>query len=247
MQQYCEIPTKKGTMRGFFHIPQRQQFPVCIIFHGFTGCNTGTKFSYTQISRLLEAQGIGTIRMDFLGSGESDLNFKDMTFDDELSCARIILEEVLKMETTTDVYLLGHSMGGAIASELAKLYPDQIKKMCLWAPAFNLPEAVDYLKGKAPLSDYYDHGGFEISHTFVEDITSRDFYKNLDTYQNELMIIHGTKDTTVPFDISQKYLQGFQNALFYPIKNATHNYDQLDHINQVIRLTYEFMTDTLSY
>lgn len=245
MQQYCEIPTSKGVMRGFFHVPAQEKFPVCIIFHGFTGSNTGTKFSYVQISRLLEAHGIGTIRMDFLGSGQSDLNFKDMTFDDELSCARLILEEVLKMPSTSAVYVLGHSMGGAIASELAKLYPHDIQKMCLWAPAFNLPEAIDYLKGNQKKADYYDHGGFEISDAFVEDMVSRDLYQDLDIYQNELMIIHGTKDTTVPYAISKKYLKLMNDPQFYPIEGATHNYDSLAHIQEVIRLTYRFMTNTL--
>lgn len=245
MQQYCEIPTPKGVMRGFFHTPNQKEFPVCIIFHGFTGCNTGTKFSYVKISRLLEASGIGTIRMDFLGSGESDLTFKDMTFDDELSCARIIFEEIKKLPSTTAIYLLGHSMGGAIASELAKLYPQDIQKMCLWAPAFNLPNAVEYLTGNVKKAETYDHGGFEISHAFVEDILSRDFYKNLNTYQNSLMIIHGTQDTTVPFEISQNYLKGFANPIFKPIHGATHNYDTINHIQEVIKLTYEFLTDTL--
>lgn len=245
MQQYCEIPTPKGVMRGFFHIPQQEKFPVCIIFHGFTGCNTGTKFSYVQLSRMLEMQGIATIRMDFLGSGESDLSFKDMTFDDELSCARLILEEVLKLPATQKVYLLGHSMGGVIASELAKLYPEKIAKMCLWAPAFNLPDSIDYLKGHVPLASYYDHNGFEISHHFVEDMISRDFYRNLGTYQNQLMIIHGTKDTTVPFDISKKYLTLFHQPQFYPMKEATHNFDQLEHIQAVIQLTYDYFRDAL--
>lgn len=245
MQQYCEILTKQGVMRGFFHKPLLEKFPVCIIFHGFTGCNTGTKFSYTRLSRMLEKQGIGTIRMDFLGSGESDLEFKDMTFQNELECAEIVLEEVLKLESTTEVYVLGHSMGGAIASELAKRHPLDIQKMCLWAPALNLPEAIEYLKGHVKEADYYDHNGFEISHEFVEDITSRNLYKDLDIYHHDLMIIHGTKDTTVPFEISQKYLQGFVNPQFYPIEGATHNYDTLDHINQVIQLSYQFLTNTL--
>ena len=122
MQHYCEIPTPKGTLRGFFHKPNQDKHPVCLIFHGFTGQKTGTKFSYVQLSRMLEAKGIASFRFDFLGSGESDGNFVDMTFQDELSCARVILEECLKMENCTEIYVLGHSMGGAIASELAKLY-----------------------------------------------------------------------------------------------------------------------------
>lgn len=240
MQQYCEIATSKGIMRGFFHKPSLDNFPVCIIFHGFTGCNTGTKFSYTRISRLLEDNGIGSIRMDFLGSGESDLSFKDMTFGDELSCARVILEEVLRLSTTKEVYILGHSMGGVIASELAKLYSHDIQKMCLWAPAFNLPQAIEYLKGDVKEAKTYDHNGFEISHQFVEDILSRDFYKDLNIYKNKLMIIHGTNDKTVPYDISKKYLEKFNSPVFYSIKDATHNYDTVAHIQEAIQLTCDF-------
>lgn len=242
MQRYYEVKTSLGVMRGFFHEPDLQQFPVCIIFHGFTGNHMGTKFSYTQISRLLEANGIGSLRLDFLGSGDSDMDFCDMTFDIELECAKLILQHVIELPKTSAIYLLGHSMGGAVASELAKLYPEYIAKMCLWAPAFNLPDAIEYLKGNVPRSDYYDHGGFQISDAFVEDMISRDFYHHLDAYQNPLMIIHGTKDTTVPYEISQKYLKGFTHCDFHPIEGATHNYDDLSHIQQVIALTVDFMT-----
>ena len=244
MQQYCEIGTPKGVMRGFFHIPKRDKFPVVLIFHGFTGQCTGTRFSYVQLSRLLDAQGVGTLRMDFLGSGESDLNFVDMTFDDELSCARILLEQVRDMEQVTDIYVMGHSMGGAVASELAKIYPDTIKKLALWAPAFNLPAAMQYLTGQVERAESYDHNGYLISDAFVEDILNRDFYDQLDTYQNDLLVIHGTKDPTVPYAISERYLQGFhKNIHFFPIKDATHNFEKYEDIQRVIQLTYHFFTN----
>ncbi|MFV0393389.1 MAG: alpha/beta hydrolase [Coprobacillaceae bacterium] len=245
MQHYCEIPTPKGTMRGFFHKPNVEKFPVCIILHGFTGQKTGTKFSYVQLARMLESKHIGTIRLDFLGSGESDLNFKDMTFRDELSCARVILEEVVKMPSTTEVYVLGHSMGGCVASELAKLYPNDIKKMCLWAPAFNLPEALDYLVGKVLPNEegIYDHGGFEISQDFVDDIISRNFYENLDIYQNNLLVIHGSEDKTVPYEISEKYIPKFNKELtFVTIEEGTHNFDNLEHIKRVLKLSLDFLS-----
>ena len=241
MQHYCEIPTPKGRLRGFFHKPNQDKHPVCLIFHGFTGQKTGTKFSYVQLSRMLEAKGIASFRFDFLGSGESDGNFVDMTFQDELSCARVILEECLKMENCTEIYVLGHSMGGAIASELAKLYPNVIKKMVLWAPAFNLPEALHYLTGQVERAKTYDHGGYEISDEFVEDILKRDFYKNLDTYQNELLVIHGTKDTTVPYEISDKYMKLFHKGTkFVSIEDGNHNFDELSDIKQVLKLTLDF-------
>lgn len=243
MQYYCEIPTPKGVMRGFFHKPSQDKHPVCLIFHGFTGQKTGTKFCYVQLARMLEAKGIATFRFDFLGSGESDGNFVDMTFQDELSCARVILEETLKMENCTEIYVLGHSMGGAVASELAKLYPQQIKKMVLWAPAFNLPDALLYLTGQVERAKTYDHSGYEIGDEFVEDILNRNFYEHLDTYQNELLIIHGTADTTVPYDISQRYLQGFhQGTKFVAIENGNHNFDKLTDIKKVLKLSLDFLS-----
>lgn len=246
MQQYYELITSKGTMRGFFHKPNVSSFPVCLVFHGFTGQKTGTKFSYVKLARMLEKQNIGTIRLDFLGTGESDLDFKDMTFDDELSCTRLLLEEVLKMPSTKEIYILGHSMGGAIASELAKLYPEQIKKMCLWAPAFNLPNALHYLVGKILPNEegIYDHNGFEISQKFVDDLLDKDFYKGLDIFQNELLIIHGENDETVPYEISKVYLSAFHNQrTFIPISKGTHNFDSIEDIKKVIESSIQFLCD----
>lgn len=245
MQEYYELKTNKGIMRGYIHKPNQDAYPLCMIFHGFTGLHTGTKFSYTKISRILEKQGIATIRLDFLGTGDSDLEFRDMTFKDELDCAVELLKQVKSMNSVSSIYVLGHSMGGAIASELAKLYPECIDKMCLWAPAFNLPYALNYLKGDVDVAEYYDHSGFEISDEFVEDMISRDFYKDLDIYKNDLMIIHGTSDMTVPYSISEKYLKLFNNPIFYSIEHASHNYDTLEHINRVIERTCQFFTDTL--
>ena len=48
--------------------------------------------------------------------------------------------------------------------------------MVLWAPAFNLPDALHYLTGQVERAKTYDHGGYEISDDFVEDILKRDFY-----------------------------------------------------------------------
>ena len=243
MQTYYEMKTSKGIMRGYYHKPDLSKYPICLIFHGFTGLHTGTKFSYVTLSRMLEKAGIGTIRLDFLGSGDSDLSFEDMTFQDELECALLLIHKVKAMPEVSSLYLLGHSMGGAIASECAKRVPHDIDKLCLWAPAFNLPQAVDYLVGQAKKAPYYDHNGFKISDEFVRDMLSRDFYQDLDIYDHDLRIIHGTKDTTVPYSISEKYLKGFTHPQFYPIEGGTHNFDSLKHIEQVIEITYDFFTN----
>ena len=45
------------------------------------------------------------------------------------------------------------------------------------------------------------------SREYMGAYNSRDFYKGIEIYKNQLMIIHGTNDQTVPFAISEKYLQ----------------------------------------
>ena len=246
MQHYCEIPTPKGVMRGFFHQPDLKEFPVCIMFHGFTGVKSGPKFSFVQLARMLEARGVATLRMDFLGSGESDLNFKDMTFGDELSCARVLLEEVLKMPVTTKVYILGHSMGGAIASELAKLYPNDIQKLCLWAPAFHLPQLIQKMMDVVQTNEdgIYDYEGYELSQQFGKDIIVRDFFEGLNIYQNELFVIHGNLDELVPFEISKTYLPLMsKHTKFLEINGGSHSFSKITDIKLVLKKTLNFLEE----
>ena len=72
---------------------------------------------------------------------------------------------------------------------------------------------------------------------------SRDFYENLDIYKNELLVIHGTEDKTVPFDISNIYLPKFNdNVQFVAIEGANHNYDTVEHIKKVLKLSLDFFS-----
>ena len=112
--------------------------------------------------------------------------------------------------------------------------------------AFNLPAALDYLTGKVEPSSngLYDHGGYEISQTFVDDILARDFYADLDTYKNELLVIHGTKMIQLYHLILVKYMfPSLINKLkFVPIEGANHNYDTVEHIKEVLKLSLDFLT-----
>ena len=50
-------------------------------------------------------------------------------------------------------------------------------------------------------------------------------------------------EATVPFDISKIYVPKFNQQLkFVPIEGANHNYDTVEHIKEVLKLSLDFLT-----
>ena len=248
MEIYCEIKTEEGVLRGMMNRPKQKKYPLVILLHGFTASRLGPCFAFVRLARELEKQGIGSMRFDFLGSGESDGDFKEMTYMSECKQAIYILEEVKKLEDVTEIYLLGHSMGGAIAGNIAALFPDLIKKCCLWAPAFCMPSLIRYVKenNQFPLMEnsFYDCKGLKLSKEFVDQIIDLDLYLHLEDYKNPLMIIHGNEDDTVPFVSSKTYLKQYDrdDIEFIELDKGSHNFEVYNEITPVLEHTVEFFT-----
>jgi len=135
------------TLRGMEHIPEKsldEKVPAVILFHGFTGTKLEPHRLFLKISRALEKQGIASFRFDFLGSGESDGDFEEMTVSKEIEEAHAIVDFV-KRDGRIDpsrIYLLGLSMGGLVASVVAGERPNDVAKLILMAPAGNMYELI---------------------------------------------------------------------------------------------------------
>ncbi|MCQ6268732.1 alpha/beta hydrolase [Fictibacillus sp. WQ 8-8] len=83
MENLIAIEVNGLTLRGMSHKPKvnnLSKYPIVIIFHGFTGSRVDGNFLFVRFARELSRQGIGCVRFDFSGSGESDGSFTEMTF-----------------------------------------------------------------------------------------------------------------------------------------------------------------------
>lgn len=110
-----------------------ESYPVVVLIHGHGGSRE-ENVGFGAIAEALAAQGIGSIRMDFPGCGESTESFQLNTLSNMKADVAAAIEYVKANTGMTKLGLLGYSMGGRIALEMAAegIAPDAIG---LLAPA----------------------------------------------------------------------------------------------------------------
>lgn len=256
MQKSIEIKSRNLTLRGTLHTSDRinGRVPLIIIFHGFGGNKMGPHFMFVKFSRLLAEYGYASIRFDFAGSGESDGEFIDMTLSGELEDAKNILDyaKSLKFVDKDNIGVIGFSMGGAVASMLAGLNSKDIKALCLWAPAGNMPEIVvnDFIADGYPQfleRGYHEFEGLPIGKAFVDDLSKIDIYNTASKYEGNVLLLHGDADEVVNFSASEKYFEHYKHkANLIPIEDADHLFSKEHWVKQLFSHTIDFFEAELS-
>lgn len=246
LQKSIEIEHKGQLLRGMQHIPVGNNLPAVILFHGFTGTKLEPHRFFLKISRALEKMGIASFRFDFLGSGESDGNFEEMTVLNEVSEARTILEYVRSHPSIDkeNTIVLGFSMGGLVASLLAGEQPADIKKLILLAPAGTLPQIIEKQMGFATFIEElhaYDLGGNLLGKDFVTELKSLEVWEHAARYTNDVLLIHGTNDQAVHVEVSSLYQANcYPHATLKHIDGADHTFNSYKWEQEVIEEICKF-------
>lgn len=255
MQSAVEIQSNGLTLRGMLHTPDgiAGKVPVVCIFHGFTGNKMEPHFIFVKLSRLLEAKGIASVRFDFGGSGESDGEFVDMTISKELEDAKNVLSYVktLDITDTSRIGLVGLSMGGAVASMLAGDCKHDIKTLCLWAPAGNMGELITRDRSEGELNmirqaGSFDVGGLSLGSAFIDDVIKKDIFGIASSFDKNVLILHGDKDTTVPIGVSDRYLDIYETrGALHVITDADHTFNNISWESEVLDYTLGYLEEEL--
>lgn len=115
--------------------------PAVLIFHGFTGQKnemdvTGTEEAmFEMTARLFAENGIASLRIDFIGSGESEGKWEDTTFSSQINDAMAAID-FLQSNPRIDnsrIGVLGLSQGGLVAACTAAR-DNRVKTAILWSP-----------------------------------------------------------------------------------------------------------------
>lgn len=250
MQSYVELQNNGYTLRGFLHRPDDAagKIPMVLFYHGYsaTKCN----FPFPEASRALEKLGIASLRFDFMGTGDSDGRFQDMSVETEINDGIAILRyaQNLPFVDIDRIALVGASYGGLVASIVAGRHSEDVKALCLWAPAvIAIQEAREgHAQGtdisSALTAGVADINGLLIGKRFVEDARKLDFPAEASPYKNRVMLIWGGNDPIVPPAIVSKVAGVYGDRLEKcMIAGVGHMFETADARATKLQTTMNFM------
>ena len=219
-----------------------------LIIHGFVGTTKDEEalFYYLNHFRKYDVY-------NFVLKGHDRVT-NDISYQDWIEDAENHLEKI-KSYGYHNIIVIGHSMGGVLASYLAYKYPKYVKRLVLLAPAF------DYLAyGKGNLFENIKSSIKIIKDYSVAEVVGRSiktspvmltqFMKLVNNYQDilnkvkcPLLIMHGNNDAIVPYKSSEEVYKIALSKYKYLITldGIDHDIFRSDKTDIIVKTIYKFL------
>jgi len=231
-------------LHGIHYLQSKQskKKSILIMCHGFTG----DKYEWGRFPELAKAcnkEGIDALIFDFTGSGENErvpiTLFKQ--FAD--------LESVYQWTQNRgyiNIAVLGLSFGGLTV--LGANLPG-IKTYIFWAPALFLHTTdgqstwfKDIDKGPVEINSTIEGRPIIIDLSFMTDFAKFRVKNHLKKLNIPMLIVQGTSDVKVPFELTRKAFNLIPNneKKLIEIENAPHDFKEV-HLKEFIRHTIEWL------
>ena len=201
------------------------------------------------LAKALAEAGIASIRFDFNGHGKSQGRMQDMTIGKEIADAIAIWNYVSSLPYVESIGLLGHSQGGVVASMTAGRLATDGKApagIVLIAPGSVIKEACQAGKFFNARFDPTDPPEFvrclvfmKLGREYLLTTQQLDIYGTAAAYQGPILLLHGSRDGTVPMWCSEKFLETYGNhATLQVVEGENHTITR--HRKEVVASTVGF-------
>ncbi len=168
--------------------------------HCFT-CSKQLK-AVVNISRALCDAGIGVLRFDFTGLGESEGDFADTTFssnvDDLVAAARFLADSY-----EAPRLLIGHSLGGAAVLQAAARLTEVEAVVTIGAPSDpehvkrHFVDSLDQIQAHGKVSIVLGGRQFTLKKEFVDDLERHNMELIVSGLGTALLVFHSPVDAVV--------------------------------------------------
>ncbi len=218
--------------------------PLVIVQHGFTGHMEEDHI--IAVARALNDVGFATLRTELYGHGKSGGEFIDHTLFKWLSEMVGIIDYAKNLDFVSELYLCGHSQGGLLVMLAGAMKRDVIRAIIPMSPATMIPDDArkgimlgyqfdpDHLPEVVSLED-----GLQLKGNHLR--VSQMIYVEpaIDAFQNEVLIIHGDEDESVPYQCAVEAERRYKNAKLVTIQGDDHCYTR--HLDQVVEVLKDNM------
>lgn len=161
--------------------------PALLYFHG----NASNNGDLTEIAAIFHSLGLGVLIIDYRGYGKSSPIFPNETrvYQDAEAAWRYLTTELLFEPQRTFVY--GHSLGGAIAIDLASKHPDMAGLIVegTFTSMKDMADSIPFL----PI--------FPLDWLITQRFDSITKIKVVET---PVLILHGRSDRTIPVSMANR-------------------------------------------
>ncbi|MGA7305597.1 MAG: alpha/beta fold hydrolase [Rhodothermales bacterium] len=198
-----------------------------ILAHCFT-CSKDLR-ALRNISNAMNRAGIGVLRFDFTGLGESEGEFAETNFSTNVSDL-VAAAGWLERNRGSVQLLVGHSFGGSAVLKAAESLDDVRAVATIAAPAH--PDHVahlfveDYREIAMTGETEVEIAGrkFSVRRQFLEDIQDASMRDTLENLRKPVLVLHGPLDNVVGIDNARLIFEPLHHPKSYV------SLDQADHL-----------------
>ena len=211
-----------------FDMPVDGDIQACALFaHCFT-CSKNLR-AVGHISNALTDRGIGVLRFDFTGLGESGGEFENTNFSSNVEDL-IAAAEFLKKNYQAPDILIGHSLGGAAVLQATAQLKDVSAVATIGAPydpahvKHLLEDSIEEIERTGIASVSLAGRSFTIKKQFLDDLDRVRVEQTIRSLKRALIVFHSPVDQTVGIENAAQIFEAAKHPKSFV------SLDQADHL-----------------
>jgi dienelactone hydrolase len=241
-EQRVDIQANGYTIPATFTSPRaggaHAHYPTVLLLHGTASQKDEVGNMYLRLAQKLGGLGYASLRIDFAGSGDSELPQTAFTYTEEVSDTKTALTWLSRNSNVDPAALglVGFSQGGRVAATVAGTDP-RVKAVATWSTWVEDGSTAYLLFGPAVYQQAQQNGqvtvdlGFRtwtFSLAFFDSIKDSHPLLDIANYHGPLLGVDGSDDFLWPQTKQELFAAGSYDETLHVVPGADHIYHVLD-------------------